>query len=100
MHARVTTLQLQPDRLDQAVSQLEEEDLPRWREIDGFRGFTLLADRSSGKVIGTSYWDSEEQMRASEEAIRPSRARAAETGGASAEPQVEPFEVALDTFVR
>ena len=100
MHARVTTLQLQPDRLDQTVSRLEGEDLPSWREIDGFRGFTLFADRSSGKVIGTSYWDSEEQMRASEEAIRPSRQRAAETGGASSGPEVETFEVALDTFVR
>ena len=100
MHARVTTLQLQPDRLDQAISRLEEEDLPSWRELDGFRGFTLVADRSSGKVIGTSYWDSEEEMRASEEAIRPGRERTAETGGASSAPQVETFEVALDTFVR
>jgi heme-degrading monooxygenase HmoA len=100
MHGRVTTLQLQPDRIDDAVSRLEEEDLPSWRELDGFRGFTLLADRSSGKVIGTSYWDSEEQMRASEEAIKPSRQRAAETGGASSEPEVETFEVAVDTFVR
>jgi heme-degrading monooxygenase HmoA len=100
MHARVTTLQLQADRLDEAISRLEEEDLPSWRELDGFRGFTLCVDRSSGKVIGTSYWDSEEQMSASEEAIRPSRERAAETGGATSAPDVQTFEVALDTFVR
>lgn len=100
MHARVTTLQLQPDRIDEVISRLEEEDLPSWRELDGFRGFTLFADRSGGTVIGTSYWDSEEQMRASEEAVKSGRQRAAETGGASSDPQVETFEVALDTFVR
>ena len=100
MHARITTLELDPDRVDAAVKQVEEEELPRWKDLAGFRGFTLFADRSGGKVIGISYWDSAEQMDASEDAVRDSRRRAAETGGASGEPQVERFEVAVDTFVR
>ena len=99
MHARVTILQMDPSRIDVAVSQLEEEDLPSWKEIDGFKGFTLLVDRASGKVIGTSYWSTPEQMRASEEAVAPSRRRAADTGGATFAPQVEPYEVAIDTEV-
>ncbi|MGI9019288.1 MAG: hypothetical protein ACR2G3_01085 [Solirubrobacterales bacterium] len=100
MHARMTTIQMQPDRIDQVVSQLEEEELPGWKELDGFRGFTLFADRSGGLAVGTSYWDSREQLDAAEETVQESRRRAAETGGASAEPQVDVFEVALDTFVR
>jgi heme-degrading monooxygenase HmoA len=97
MHARVTTIQMDPTKVDQAVSQLEEDEIPRWREIDGFKGFTLLVDHDSGKVVGTSYWDSAEQMRASEDAVRPSRERAVQTGGASGSPQVEVFKVAVDT---
>ena len=100
MHPRVNTLQMDPQRIDDAIRQLEEQDIPRFREIDGFRGFTVLGDRSSGKVIATSYWDSEEQMRASEDAVKEARQRAADTGGASEEPQVERYEVALDTFER
>jgi heme-degrading monooxygenase HmoA len=100
MHARVNTLQMDPQRIDDATRQLEEEDIPKFREIDGFRGLTLLADRASGKVIATTYWDSEEQMRNSEDAVKEARKRAAETGGASADPQVEQFEVAVDTFER
>lgn len=100
MHARVTTLQMDPSRIDDVVSRLEAEDIPNWKELDGFRGFTMFADRSSGKVFGISYWDSEQQMQASEEAVKPSRQRAAETGGAASEPQVERFDVAVDTFVR
>ncbi len=100
MHARMTTIQMDPDRIDQAVSQLEEQDLPGWKELDGFRGFTLFADRSSGKVFGISYWDSKEHMDSAEEVVKDARRRAAEAGGASDEPQVERFEVALDTFVR
>jgi len=98
MRARATTLRLDPSRIDDAVRRLEAEDLPSWRRLDGFKGFTLLVDRSSGKVVGTSYWESEEAMQASEDAVAPSRQRAAEAGGASDAPVVERFEVALDTM--
>jgi heme-degrading monooxygenase HmoA len=100
MHARVTTIQMNPERVDEAISQVEEQDLPTWKSLSGFRGFTLVVNRASGEVIGTSYWDSREQMDASEEAVADSRQRAADTGGASGEPAVERYEVALDTFVR
>ena len=98
MHARSTTLQLDPARIDEAVRLLEEEDIPRWKEIDGFMGFTLFADRQSGKVVGTSYWDSAQAMQASEDTVRSSRERAAEAGGASSPPSVERYEVLVDTM--
>ena len=99
MHARVSTIQLDPARIDEAVSEFEEQGLPAFRQIDGFRGFTLLIDRTSGKVIGTSYWSSREQMVASEEEGESARQRVAAMGQAQSPPAVERFEVALDTFV-
>jgi heme-degrading monooxygenase HmoA len=99
MHARATTLELDPARIDDAVRRLEEEDIPRFKEIDGFKGFTLLGDRGGGRVIGVSFWESEEQMRSSEEAVKESRQRAAEAGGAAGEPTIERFEVLLDVMV-
>src|SRR5918996_5757059 len=98
MHARMTTLQLDPNRIDDAVKQVEEQELPGWKDFAGFRGFTLFADRASGKVVGISYWDSAEEMDATEEQLRESRQRAADTGGASSEPQGERFEGAVDSF--
>ena len=65
MHARVTTLELDPDRLDEAVAQLEEEDLPTFKSIDGFRGFTLLLARKRGRVVAMSYWATLVHMEAS-----------------------------------
>lgn len=100
MHARVTTMEMNPERVDEAVATLEEEDLPTFRQIDGFRGFTLVLNRTTGKVIATSYWDSEEQMLAAEDQVKGSRQRAAKTGEARAEPSVEVFEVGIDTFIR
>ena len=99
MHARVSTIQLDPARIDETVSDFEEQDLPRFKQIAGFRGFTLLIERASGKVVGTSYWDSPELMEASEEEGTRARQRVADKGGAQSPPAVERFEVALDTFV-
>jgi heme-degrading monooxygenase HmoA len=98
MHARVSTLTMDSAKLDEVIRQLESEDLDKLKATDGFRGMTLVVDRSSGKGIGTTYWDSEEAMAAAEQIGEETRRRAADTGGAG-EPQVERFEVAIDTFV-
>jgi heme-degrading monooxygenase HmoA len=100
MHARVTTIEMDPAKIDETVAMVEEEDLPGWKGLDGFKGFTLVVDRKSGRVIGTSYWATPEQMQNSEDAVSEARQRAADTGGAKSPPQVERFEVALDTFVK
>jgi heme-degrading monooxygenase HmoA len=98
MHARVTTLKMDPAKVDEMVDQLKREDLDKLKATDGFRGMTVLVDRSSGKGVGTTYWDSEEAMKAAEQIGEETRGRAAQAGGAEA-PEVERFEVALDTFV-
>ena len=98
MHARMTTIQGQADRIDEAVREVESTVLPVLQEQDGFKGFTVHVNRSSGKVVGTSYWESQEAMEASEQAVRPSREESAARAGASGEPTVEHFEVALDTM--
>jgi heme-degrading monooxygenase HmoA len=99
MHARVTTIQMDPARIDDAVRGLRENDIPQFEQIDGFKGFTLLVDREGGKAIGTSFWESADAMHASDEQVKGARQRAAEAGGASAAPQVELYEVAIDTMV-
>jgi len=97
MHARVSTLTMDAGKLDEVVGQLEGEDLDKLKGTDGFQGMTLVVDRSSGKGIATTYWDSEKAMKAAEQIGDETRRRAAETGGAG-EPQVERFEVAINTF--
>ena len=97
MHARVTTLDMEPARVDQVRDRLEAEDVPEFKKLDGFKGMTLLTDRQSGKTVAITFWESEDALRASEEAVRGARERAAEGGGGGA-PQVERFEVILDTM--
>lgn len=97
MHARVTTLDMDPGNVDQVRDQLQTDDVPEFQQLDGFKGMTLLTDRQSGKTVAVTFWESEDALHASEDAVQGARQRAAETGGAG-EPQVERFEVILDTM--
>lgn len=98
MHARVTTIPMDPSRIDDAVQGLRENDIPQFERIDGFKGFTLLVDRQGGTAVGISFWESAEAMEASEDQVKDARERAAQAGGASEEPRVELYEVAVDTM--
>jgi heme-degrading monooxygenase HmoA len=98
MVARTGTLQLSPDRIDDAVATVRDR-IPTYREQSGYKGFTILADRSSGKIIGISYWETQDDLEASDELGRQAREAAAETGQAQSEPVRETWEVALDDMV-
>ncbi len=92
MHARVTTLEVPPDRMDDATRHVQEQVLPRLSQMEGFKGFIALGSRQSGKLQGVAFWESEQALRATDEAVVPVREGAAEaTGGTVA--SVEEFEV-------
>ena len=68
MFAQVNSVQTASDKLAGLVKWAEEQ-LPAFREAAlGFKGFYLLADRHSGKVITISLWDSEDDLRQNNEA--------------------------------
>lgn len=92
MYARSTTIQAQPSSIDAGIAHMRDTVMPALEGIDGCVGLSLLVDRTSGRCIATSSWESEEAMRASEESIRPIRDQAAELFGGSAD--VEEWEIA------
>jgi heme-degrading monooxygenase HmoA len=68
MFAQVNSVQTATDKLAGLVKWADEQ-LPAFREAaPGFKGFYLLADRQSGKVITISLWDSEDDLRQNNEA--------------------------------
>ena len=71
MHARVTTLEAPPDRMDDAKRHLQERVLPQLSQMEGFKGFVALGSRQSGKLQGVAFWESEEALRATDEAVVP-----------------------------
>ena len=92
MYARSTTIQAQPTSIDDGIAHMRDKVMPALEAIDGCVGLSLLVDRTSGRCIATSSWESEEAMRASAESLRPIRDRAAELFGGGA--QIEEWEIA------
>lgn len=95
MHARTGYFELSPDRVDAAVAAFEEEQLPRYRQQGGYKGFTLLANRSSGKVLGVSFWESQDDLRSSDQLGTEAREAIQQAGGGGSIVR-EDWEVAVD----
>ena len=62
MHARVTTFEGPPERIEEGVRLFREEVIPWLRDATGFRGWLVLLDREAGKSLGITFWASDETM--------------------------------------
>ena len=94
MHARVTTLEVPPDRMDDATRYVREQVLPRLSQMEGFKGLVSLGSRHSGKLQGVAFWESEQALRATDAAVVAIREGAAEAAGGTVA-GVEEFEVSV-----
>jgi heme-degrading monooxygenase HmoA len=89
--ARTSTFQARPDQIDAGIAYCRDEVMPLMQGIDGYIGLSMIVDRESGRCIATSAWESEEAMKASADALKPVRDRAAEMMGATT--QVDEWEI-------
>jgi heme-degrading monooxygenase HmoA len=97
MNARIGRISFSPDQADDVAAYVRENVVPKYVGTDGFKGFTLLLDRSGGEGVGISFWETEDAMRATDDLGDEARRGAAEAGsGSDRGPQH--FEVAIDTM--
>jgi heme-degrading monooxygenase HmoA len=80
------------DAADSAFGLLRNEGLPLASSLKGFRALVAGVDRSSGRFLVISGWDTEADRDAAEAATRENRARVAEAAGAT-DLQVEKYEI-------
>lgn len=66
MYARVTTVNVKTDKIDEATELYRSSVVPAAKDRDGFRGILLLTDNSTGKALSIALWESEEAMKAGE----------------------------------
>ncbi len=92
MYARVNTIEGSPDRMDDVTTHIQEQTMPQLQKMEGFKGFVALGDRQSGKLLGVAFWESEEALRATEQALSSVRSGAAEAAGGTLV-SVEQYEV-------
>jgi hypothetical protein len=66
MHARIITVQIHHDRLDEASHLFQEQLISAARQQSGFKGGWLLMDRHTGKGLAIFLWKTETDLRAGE----------------------------------
>jgi quinol monooxygenase YgiN len=93
MYARSTTITGRPEAIDECITLIRDEVQPAITVMDGCLGLSLVVDRSSGRCIATSAWETEESMILAGDTVAPYRARAGAILGG--EPEVDQWEVAL-----
>jgi heme-degrading monooxygenase HmoA len=94
MYAQVTKVEASPAKVDTATHFFRQQVLPQLQQMDGFKGFIALRDRGSGKLRGMALWESEEALRATDEAAARIRGGVQEsTSGTIA--SVENYEVVV-----
>jgi heme-degrading monooxygenase HmoA len=95
MHARMSIFEGPPHMTDEGVRQAREVVLPQIKEMDsGFKGIIALTDRQARKMVWVTFWESEEAMRASEEAANRLSEQTVDVAGGM-EAGVERYEVGL-----
>ena len=94
MFARVSMFQGPPDQTAEGIRVAREQILPAARLQPGFLGIYLLYDPEGGRSLAITLWETEEDMRASEEAALRARTESAEVSG-DVVLGVERYEVAL-----
>lgn len=94
MFARVSTYRGDPAQIDEGLEHARKDKVPGVQQLDGCKGLCYLVARESGKARSITLWETEEALRASEEAANRLRSEGADAFGASVE-GMERHEVAI-----
>jgi hypothetical protein len=97
MHARMSTVQGDPSKIDDAVAVINDKIIPKIKELNGFTAVNFLADRSSGKLVAVAFWQDEAALQGSAEAIGSMRNEVADVLGGKVE-NVETYELVAQSW--
>ena len=73
MYARVTRVKFDPARTDAVVEQLKSQMLPLFEQQRGYLGTISIANRETGEGATTTFWDTLENLKASEPEVFAAR---------------------------
>src|SRR5436305_1705214 len=92
MYARMSRIAgLPPERIDEARQYFEQQELPALEHQKGFDGVLVMVDRADGRATAITFWQTQEDMRASDRAADEARAATLEQVRSS-EPSREPLD--------
>src|ERR671915_303719 len=78
MQARISTIEGDAGKIDDAVKIINERILPALKGLEGFTAANFLADRSAGRLVAVAFYQNEAAIQASADVIKPMRDEVAE----------------------
>jgi quinol monooxygenase YgiN len=91
---RVNTVNAEPAKLDAVMDVVRSRVVPTLKPLHGFRSLIMGVDRTTGRTVVSTSWDTLDDLKASEEKIAGLRVESARAGDADTA-QVEIFENAV-----
>lgn len=96
MYARLSRFAgLPPEKIEETVREFEAQGLPALEQQPGFEGLLLGVDWVAGKAAAISFWQSREDLEASDRIADSARERAVASGEPDRDPIVDRYEVVL-----
>jgi heme-degrading monooxygenase HmoA len=87
---------LPPERIDQAIHEFRDEQLPAFEQLPGFEGVAVMVDRNAGKAAAITYWASREALKESDRLADRARDQAIRSAQPAREPIVDRYEVVFE----
>jgi hypothetical protein len=84
MQARISTIEGDAGKIDDAVKLINEKVLPALKGLKGFTAANFLADRSAGKLVAVAFYQDEAALQESDAPVKSMREEVAEALGATA----------------
>ncbi len=95
MYARVVTVQIQSEMMDEAITIFREDIDPVAKQQKGCTGGYLLTDQATGKALSISLWETEADMLAGEKSEYLQEQVAKVAHFLTARPITEHYEVSV-----
>ncbi len=83
MYARVSTYEGSVEDYEQGLDRLKSDLVPKVRDMSGCKGLLFMVDRSAGRSLSITLWDSEDALANTREDAKRVREEAARTTGAT-----------------
>jgi hypothetical protein len=78
MHVRISSIEGDPGKIEEAVLVINEQVIPTLKGVKGFTAANFMVDRSTGKLVGVAFWNDESALEGSVEAVNPIRSEVAD----------------------
>jgi hypothetical protein len=97
MQARISTIEGDAAKIDDAVKIINEKIIPALKGLQGFTAANFLADRSAGKLVAVAFYADEAALEGSLEAVGAMRTEVADAMGGKVG-SVESYELVAQSW--